>query len=110
MSFAAPFESLGPRLVADDWKSTRRPLPLIVGRLESPLPVPPLAAALTKVTFPLATSYRKTSSALFLSPPPGQERRLQGGTRLEAADSKATALPSLLTTGRRLSPSGWAPL
>ena len=37
-----PLPSLMPRFVASDWKTIRRPLALMLGRLEAPFPVPPL--------------------------------------------------------------------
>ena len=88
-----PFVSPETRLVAADWKATKRPSPLIEGSMLPPLLWAPPESTLTRVVCPVANSWTKTSVVLFVSPV----------TNSLAADWKTTNFPSALICGEVLS-------
>ena len=93
-----PLVSPGTRLVAPDWKATKRPSALIAGNPLVSLPSSPALETLTRSVVPACRSRTNTSKCPVVSP----------GTRLVAADMKAMKRPSALIAGLKLSPSPWA--
>jgi len=86
---------------ASDWKATQRPSAEIDGRTLSPIPCLPSLVTLTRVVVPASRSRTNTSRARLVSV---DLPSMPGFSRLVAADSKATILPSPLMTGRAHSP------
>jgi hypothetical protein len=93
-----PLVSPGTRFVANDSNATLVPSPLIAGPSSAlellPLAWFPALSTLTRVIALVAEFTTKTSPVLFVSP----------GTRSVPAASKATRLPSALTSGLPLPP------
>ena len=75
--------------MAADVKATKRPSALIAGERLSPFPWFPALSTLTRSVVPVRRSWTNTSATPFVSP----------GTRLMAAEVKATKRPSALIDG-----------
>lgn len=94
----APLVSPETRLLALDWKATRRPSSEIEGSTEVPFGRPTPLGLLTSSVRSLALS--RTYTWLVLTP----------GTRFVAEEEKAMTLPSRLTAGLALGPLAcWPP-
>src|SRR2546423_4087858 len=111
----AELVSFSTRLVAADWKATKRPSALIAGRVpgRSAWTAGPgrfrpsfssnengVGPRLTRVVVPSRRSRTKTSVWWFVS----------AGTRLVASELKATKRPSPETDGASLFPLPWSPV